>query len=364
MVPTTAPAKDKAAAVAVAGFTQSARADYIEPFIDASAVPGAAAVRLPGSAFELPAFGYLRHVDLLVEATGGTGAVAVMKADAPWSVLGEVTLTDSNGQPIVGPLTGYDLYLVNLFGGYAFDADPLRSPAYTAPSTDGNFKFLLRVPVEITARDGLGALANQNAASAYKLTIGVADLASVYSTNPTTVPSVRVRGYMEAWTQPANGSQPPYLGTTQVWSKEGKGIAASGFSRHPLSRVGNAIRNLILVTRDAAGARVSTILPDPVVFKLDSRQLQNVPPALVRARMAERYGYTGSQLPTGVYAFDFCSDFDGHPGGELRDQWLRTTSASRIEFEGAYGAVGRVELLVNDVLAFAGGVPGHIGTEA
>ena len=347
-------ATEKAAAIA-RSFTSAARSDYIEPITDHSVVLGANAQQL--GLDDVPAFGYLRGIDLLVTVSGAAGGGAVMAADAPWSVLADVQLTDSNGQAIVGPLNGYDLYIVNLFGGYEFDADPARSPFYSAPAAgSGNAAFHLWVPVEITERDALGALANGNSSSAYKLRVTVAAKGDYYTTDPaTTLPTVRVQSYMEAWT-PAGGLTPPYNGTTQVWSKEVKNISA-GNQTPQLSRVGNSIRMLALVARDAGGARTDSLWPSPLRFRVDSRELMNVPDSLVKHKMAKRYGYSGAaQLPTGVRVIDFAHDFDGHPGGELRTQWLRTNSASRIDLNGVYGAAGTLALLVNDVQAIVGGV--------
>lgn len=356
MVPTVTPShkphKGTDKAPAARPFTQASR-EHVEPVFDTSFTPGASQSAL--GTFEIPAAGYLRHVVFLVEATGGTGAAAVAKADAPWSAIAEVTLTDVNGQPLFGPLTGYELFLCHLLGGYTFDADPTRSPAYTAMSADGNFSFLLRLPVEITGRDALGSLANMNASSTYRLRVTAGALGDIYATNPTTTPSIRVRAYIETWTAPATGEVPPFLGTTQYWSKQIIN-SQSGQQTWRLLRVGNAIRNLVFVTRDSTGARVSTSMPDPVQIMLDGRLWQTVPVKLLRHYLQERYGYASAQIPTGVYVLDLTHDLDYHPGNELRDGWLPTTSATRLELQGVAGAgaaSGTVTILTNDVASFA-----------
>lgn len=340
-------------------FTKAAR-EKVEPFFDVSGVPGASSRQLGNGILEVPAGGFLRNLLIHVEASGGTGVAAVIKADAPWSIIDSIALTDVNGQFIFGPYTGYEWYLVHLFGGSAFDGDPTRSPAYEAPTTDGNFQFILRVPIEITHQDGLGALANQNSSSTFKVQLSLAGKAAVYSTDPTTVPTVRVRGFVESWTQPAptdafgtpNQVYPPALGTVQNWSKEDKAIAA-GSQTPRLSRVGNAIRTLILVTKNSSSARVSTMFPEQLTIKWDGRELVSLTGDVLRHYMQERYGYTGAQLPTGVYVFEFTHDFDGHPGGESRNGYLNTTQASRIELSGVYGSAGTMTVLTNDILAFA-----------
>lgn len=342
-----APAK---AAAPVLPFTALAR-EHTEPMFDVTNTLGASTVNV--GTLEVPAFGFLRHIVLLVTISGATGGTPALAADAPWNIFSELTLTDVNGQPIFGPYTGWDAYLSHLLGGYAFDSDPKHSAFYSAPDANGNTQFLLRIPVEITQRDALGALANMNASSTYRLRVGLAPSSTYYSTAPTTLPSVRVQAYVECWTPGEGGAQPLGLGTTQVWSKEIKNVSA-GSQTFRLSRVGNSIRNLVLVTRDNTGARIGTSLPDPLQVMLDGRLLFTIPRGLLTHYQAERYGYTGTQIPTGVYVFDMTHDFDGHPGGELRDQWLHTTSATRLELQGSFGSAGTLTILTNDVLAAAG----------
>jgi len=303
--------------------------------------------------FDVPAFGFLRSILLLVQATGGTGAAAVYKEDAPWSVLQEVLLSDVNGAPLVGPYSGYELYLIGKFGGYVGASDPTRSPYYSAPSTAGNFSFLVRLPVEISGRDALGALPNQNASQTYKLRVTQAATADVMSTPSTTLPSVRVRGYIEAWSQPMPtdllgrpvAATPPAMGTTQFWTKQVFNNA-QGFATNRLARVGNLTRNIILVYR-VSGARSTTAFPDPISFYLDSKLLTNQPRLLQQHYMAERN--VGSTIDTGVAVFDFCHDFDGFVGSEMRDQLLPTTQATRLEFQGDWSSAGTLTVLTNDI---------------
>lgn len=344
--------KSDKAAVPQRSFTQAAK-EHVEPVFDTNFTPGANQTNL--GTFEIPAAGFLRHVVFVVEATGGTGTAAVAKADAPWTAFAEVTLTDVNGQPLFGPLSGYELYLAHLLGGYSFDCDPTRSPAYTAMTTAGNFSFLLRLPVEINGREGLGALANTNASSTYRLRVTAGSLADIYGTNPTGVPVIRVRAYIETWTSPSTGETPPFSGTTQYWSKQIIN-SQSGQQTWRLLRVGNAIRNLVFITRDSTGARVATSMPDPVQVMLDGRLLATLPVKLLSHYLQERYGITGANIPTGVYVLDFTHDLDGKAGFELRDGWLATSSATRLELTGVAGAGaagGTVMVLTNDVASFA-----------
>ncbi len=295
---------------------------------------------------EVPATGYFRSVLLLVDVTGGAGA-SVAAADAPWNVLDNITLTDAGGAPIIESITGYEAFLIAKWGGYAFSSDPALQASYSNTiTTNGNFAFVLRIPVEVGA--GVAALANMNAAQPYRLNYRVNASTSVYTTVPTTLPTVRVRAVLESWTQPADGSLPPMFGATQLWSKQVYNIN-SGSNTTRLQRVGNTIRNLVLIHRDASGVRSSAMMPDPVTLAFDQRQ-QHITPRPVRKQYAtERFGF--ASIDTGIDVIDYTHDWDGHPGGaELHDLWLVTSQATRLEIQGQYGSAGTLTVLTNDLI--------------
>lgn len=317
--------------------------------------------------YDIPAFGYLRSLIMYVTATGGSGTATVATtADAPWSVISRLTFEDVNGAPIQGVVTGYDLYLENKWGGYMFNPDPAVSPAFSAVATganaSGNFTFVLRVPLEVNAREALGALPNQSTAQQFKLRITLAASSAVYSTPPTNLPTVRFRGSIEAWAQPSavdaagipQTQQPPASGTTSYWTKQSP-VTAAGQQTIKVARVGNLIRNLIFVFRDNTGARNASNIPDPIIVSLDGRYQENIIAAIQRHRMAERFGFPAANIDTGVIVFDNTHDLNGHPaGGELRDLWLPTTQGSRLELIGSNFAAGTVDVLVNDVVPAVG----------
>jgi len=304
---------------------------------------------------DVPSFGYFESLLILVEAlTGGTGAAAVYREDAPWASLQEVLLSDVNGAPIV-QLSGYELYLAHKWGGYAGNPDPTVSPAYITPTTAGHFSFLLRVPVQISTRDGLGSLPNMNSSSTYRLRVTQAGQADIYSTVPTTMPTMRVRGWLEAWASPGALSpggapqsiEPPAINTTQMWSRYTYNVSA-GFNVVPFRRVGNAIRNIILVFRTTAPARSTTNFPDPGQLFIDSRLLYNEA-RLVRQHYMRERSVGVAALDTGVFVYDYTHDMDNLLGGEMRDQWMLTASSTRLELQGTFGAAGSLTIITNDV---------------
>lgn len=352
MAPTTTPDRQAAQAPAVAPlpFVYAAH-EHVEPAFDQTATPGASAAQL--GIFDVPAYGFMRHINLVVSASGGTLGPGVFNADAPWNVLDEVTLLDVNGAPLVGPLTGYQLFLANLFGGYAFKSDPTLLPDF---ATGIAFAFQLRIPVEISHHDGMGSIANQNAAASFKVRIRIAASTTLFTTPPTTVPAVRVRGYLEAWSQPtatdmggrAQETVPPRHGTTQYWSVQTFALSA-GARNLLVARVGNLLREHLLVVRDGTGARVAnTSLPDPIELRWDARQLLLEARTMRLARTAETLAGTPT-LPAGVLCYSWDRTALGHSGDGSPALWLPTVQATRLEYVATNWPAGTVELITCDV---------------
>jgi hypothetical protein len=331
-----------------------ASAEHREPAgIDVSRALTAADTDL--GVFDIPAYGYVRSILLVVTATGGVGTAVTSAEDGPFNVLKNIALTEPNGATINQFNTGYDLYLANKWGGYRYvdGADPRSSPVFSAVgSTTGNFTFVLRIPVELNLRDALGALPNQNAAATFKLRLTQAAAAQVYGTVPTTLPTLRVRAYLEAWDQPetqsagqANQITPPAMNTTQFWSSQTYNVNA-GQQTIRLTRVGNYLRNVVMVYRRGGTSRVNghTDFPDPLTVYLDTRPLDIVERNNFLHQMFERTGFGGAVgasvpandaprgLDNGVFVYDFMHEFDGSLGQENRDLWMPTLGSTRLEF--------------------------------
>lgn len=321
------------------------------------------------SIFDVPAYGFVRSIVLLVEATSGAGTAVTSHEDGPFNVIKNIALTEPNGAVIHQFNNGHELYLVNKYGGYraVVGADPRRSPAYSPiAAASGNFRFLLRIPVEINLRDSLGSLPNQSAAATFKLRLSLAAAAQVYGgTVPATLPTVRVRAFLEAWDQPedsaggqANQTQPPAMNTTQFWSSYVVNYS-TGLNTLPFKRVGNYIRNLILIDRRAGTSRANgeSDFPDPATLYLDTRPLDIVEQWNWRNQMYERSGYGGAGvaneaaggLDNGVRVYDFTHEFDGTYGQENRDLWLPTLTSTRLELQGTFSNSGTLTILTNDV---------------
>lgn len=336
-------------------FTRAAH-KHVEPMFQVMAgIVGAASQQF--GPYSVPAYGYLRAIWLYLTCAGGVIGPGVLAGDGPWTILQDIRLSDVNGAPIFGPgIDGYDLYLIDRYGGYRHDDIPDGFPDATL--TGVNPAFALRVPVEIDHSDGYGALANQNAAQAYQLSFTIATEAQVFSTAPTTDPTPTIYGAAEMWSQPAetdsagNPQQlsPPGHGTTQFWSKYVKGVNA-GANTILLPRVGNLLRNVILAfyNDSAPSVRITSEIADPMQLVWDSRILLNERRAYRRDKMKTDFGQYGYTIPEGVLAYDFDED-GGGPGDEHRNLWLPTVQATRLEFVGAFtGTGGTLRILTNDV---------------
>lgn len=356
-----APAKGKVAAVGGAVPFVHAAHEHIE------AVKVGAFTALPTATTQfvnlnVPSFGFLRNILLIVTTSGGVAGSAVASGDFPYNVFSEITLLDTNGAPLYGPVDGYSAFLSNKYGGYTYNCDPAAVPdALVASSNLVNFSFILRIPVEINANSGFGSLGNMNSAASYKLRLGINTVANIWSvTTGLTAPTVNIDIYMECWTPPdlydafgrPQETEPPSHGTSQAWSKQTFAINA-GANQILLTRMGNLLRNVIFVVRDSSGVRRTFAnMPTPLTLQWDSRQMFVEDIRIRRMYMAERYqqvaGVAGPE--TGVLLYSYMHDVLNHGGDGGVALFIPTVQGSRFELDGNNFAVGSVDILVNDVL--------------
>lgn len=326
---------------------------------------------LAGNTVDVPpidinAYGYMRSIVLLVTGTAGAGTGATTVEDGPWNAITNIQLQQPNGFPFFQVSSGYSLYLINKYGGYAGYNDPKRDPnfLYTiGGGTAPNLGFTLRIPVELNQRDALGVLPNKNAAAPFKLKFTMNTLANVFGGTPTT-PTLRVRVFLEAWDQPPaelNGQAvqvtPPAMNTIQYWTEQPITVAAGQFNAR-LTRMGNYLRMIIPVLRRNASTRANgdADFPDPVTILIDQRNQDYISKLIWQRDLWEKWGYgnlgaadTVQARDNGVYPYDWCHEFDGTVGHENRDLWLPTIEATRFELSGSWGNAGVLTVLTNDV---------------
>lgn len=367
-----APAEGGEGAIPVVPFVRASDEDLQPGNVDVSRLMTTAQQDL--GMFDITAYGYIRYLHILVQATAGAGAGAVAAEDGPWTVLQNIALTEPNGATIVQFNTGYEMLLVQKYGGYfpPYAADPRRSPNYSAVAgTGGNFSFHVIVPVYLNVRDGVGALPNQDSAGQFKLRFILGSSANVFSTPPaTTLPTVRIRAWLAAYAQPAptsgsltNEMQPPGLGTTSFWSVQSGIPVSAGDNTIDLKRKGNYLRQVIFILRRASTSRANGELDWPA----ETRFLRDAFPSryynneVWREIMFERTGYGGvigaealtNELPggldNGVRFHDYAHEFDGGLGRENRDLWQPTRGSTSLQLAGSFLTAGALTVLYNDI---------------
>jgi hypothetical protein len=290
-----------------------------------------------------PAGGYIRYYPLYITASGGTGVAAVASADAPYNTLQNIFLRDPFGQPII-QADGYSLYLIDLYGGqsgfFGFGNNTATLPSFSAVATSGNFVFRTHLPLELDS-SGYCSLPAMNAASQPSIWVQTNPSTVVYSTAPTTVPTLTLQLDEEFWAAPVDNPQfaPPDVGSSAQWSvtKCATSIAASQFQRLVLPRVGTYMNTLILVLRDSTGARVDFFPPTDLSLWVDGV------PHLYETfleRQDKMFAQFGVTRPAGVIVYTFRNSVQTAVStADTYDLILPTSPATLLESVGTWGAI-------------------------
>lgn len=316
--------------------------------------------------FDVPSYGYIRWLYLLVTATNGDAGLATVAAaeDAPFNVLQNIALTEPNGAYIVQFTDGWQAFLAQKYGGYLppYSADPRATPIFSDVDADGDFTFLVRVPIELSGRDGLGSLPNQDSAGQFKLRVSFAGSGTIYDTAPDTLPDVRLQAWLSAWDQPeptsggvGNQVQPPAVGTTGFWSVQSGIPVSAGENTIELKRKGNYLRTVVFVFR-RSGSRSDgeSDWPAETRFLRDAFPARYYDDRIWRNIMFERSGFAAaneaaSGLDNGVRVHDYMHEFDGGYGRENRDLWQPTRGSTRLELAGNFSNAGTLDVITHDV---------------
>lgn len=311
-----------------------------------------------------PAGGYIRYYPLYLTATGGTGTVAVASADAPWNTVQNVFLRDPFGQPII-QADGYSLYLIDLYGGQSgmlnFGNNDQTLPSFTAVANTGNFAFRVHLPLELDS-SGYCSLPAMNAASQPSIWCQLNPASVVYSTLPTTVPTLQLQLDEEFWSAPVDNPQfaPPDVGSSAQWSvtKAPTGIASAQFQRLVLPRVGTYTNTLILVLRDSTGARIDSYPATDLSLWVDGV------PHLYETfleRQDKMYAQFGVTRPTGVIVYTFRNSVQTAVStADTYDLILPTSPATLLESVGTWGTIANAPAQLYQItgeLFPLGGIP-------
>lgn len=283
----------------------------------------------------------------------------------------KVTLFDL-GQEAVVQLTGYEWLVMNKFGGYFEVGDPRADITFSqtagAGATGGSFHWIAYLPFEVVGRDGLGVAQNESKPG-WKIELWMDSSGQTYSTAPTTLGSLRVRGFVDSYTEPAamapNGrpfaQTPPLPGTLQYWKSENNPLPAGNAKYDLTNGVGFPIRNIFYYGRDTSNSTRATAdgnWPDPATLMFGNIQYFSRSKNLWISKMSKSFALSnlGSTSPAvdtaqgrenGVFPVWFTQDMSGHPGDELRFRYLDTQVNSLIRLQGAFGAATTLFAMTN-----------------
>lgn len=319
--------------------------------------------------------GWLRGLWFDFTLTTAANAAAVAFVADPtaggFSGVQKVILYDLGGEVVIA-LSGYEWLVMNKFGGYFEVGDPRADITFSqttgAVGAGGSCHFMLYLPFEAVARDGLGVVQNESKPG-WKVELWLDSSAQTYSVAPTTLGTMRVRGYPDSYTEPAaaapNGrpfaQTPPLPGSLQYWKSENQALPA-GTAKYDLTNgIGFPLRNIIYYGRDAGNSTRATAdgnWPDPATLLLGNINYFTRSKNLWISKMSKAFALSilGSTSPAadaaqgrenGVFPVWFTQDMTGHPGDELRFKYLDTQVNSLVRFTGSFGAATTLFALVN-----------------
>ena len=361
-------------------FTRAARRKSGQAYQDQYTLGASVVTARP---IEIPASGFIRYVEMVFSLTVAGNAATVASPGGtsafPWNLIASIQVTNAAGDSITVPLSGYELYLINKYGGTRTPpfCDPYNDPQYVAPTTGaatsaGSFVFRLLFPFEIDQRDAFCALPNMASNKSYQMIIQWNSIATMWAggTAPTVGPfTLALTVDQHYWSQPqpsnAEGipqeTEPGGNGSVSLFRRQGDTVSA-GARVMQLYNVGNVIRwgAIVLQSSAANNPRTDADFPAISYFRLNNDQLFLKRVGGWRSEMRERYGYgaTGATrdgaglLDTGVYVLsDYIVQNDAVLPDGPRDQYLVTVDATLYQYEAAVfgGAAQLFTLLQNEI---------------
>jgi hypothetical protein len=355
------------------------------PDYDVTQAQTANVQQFPNHSFEPT--GWLRGLwyQFDMNVSGNVTNSVTFTGDTPSSVVNKFTLKDVGNREVFGPMGGYDWLTTNKLGGYFNVGDPRADIAFSVTTgtggTAGSFTFLLYVPLELVARDALGAVENKSSSSAWKAELFIDTQANTYGQVPSVFGNLRVRVTEDGYTEPAAADEhgrplsqtPPAVGTLQYWVTEnsgGIGGASATLNYNLDNGIGYSIRNIVYkLLRGTSRANGDADWPDPVTLTYGKVQLFQRYKTTWISKMSRAYGFaqtpgqvfaganntadTALNRENGVFPVWFTDDFDLQPGGELRNGYLNTKTGTVLKWKGTLGGSAssdQLNALINYVI--------------
>jgi len=322
---------------------------------------------LQAGAVPLPTFypktnGFLADLWIrLVASGGGTGGVLQTVNDGVLGYMSSITLSDTGGQPILGPMTAEEFAMFVKWGGFSFSDDLRNSETFTeVAAASGNGAFTLHIPIQFVRREPLGPLPNTNSNNAYALDIVQAPSANLFSTAPSAAaPTITISIYQDSYRQSAGkdaqGNQtvvtPPGLGAV-LYARRNIITTTAGSQDLELSQQEGSYRALHLILKDSTGSRTvgDADWPSPVQVYFNNDVPYDRTKDFWIRRQERDYNYTKTLTAAanpvggrdlGVYTLNWITD-GGSPqaGYEDRYKYLSVSAADTLGFRGTIGGTG------------------------
>lgn len=320
---------------------------------------------LSASQVALPTFypktnGFLADLWIRLQATGGATAGTLQTVnDGILGYLAAITLSDTGGQPILGPMTGEEFAMFVKWGGFSFSDDPRNSETFSEVSTVGNGNVTLHIPVQFVRAEPIGPLPNTNSNNAYALDITQAAASAVFSANPGTLPSINIQVYQDSYRQSAGkdaqgnatATTPPGLGAV-LYARRNILTTTAGSQDLQLSQQEGSYRALHFIMKDSVGSRTQgdADWPSPCQVYFNNDVPYDRTKDFWIRRMERDYNYTKTLTAAvnpvggrdlGVFTLNFLTD-GGSPQAayESRYKYLSVSAADTLGFRGTIGGSG------------------------
>jgi hypothetical protein len=325
---------------------------------------------------------YLRALRLMYRSiTPAAAGGSALNLDGPFSAFTQLDLTNVDGSEILYNMGGYAYYVGEKYFR-PWLTDPAKRYDFTIPTatSGGSCTISLMPEIRFTA----GVLANTDTRSQYRFdySLSGAGLGTF-----TTFPTVALIPYMDAWAQPdaqdlqgtPNQPVPPGVNLQIKRRHQIFTLNANGSDNVLLSTLtGNALRGMVLVTRNASNVRVDGFT-DPIYWQLDNRSLGRLNPDIVRQWTEDFYNddnlygmssqaagaagaftsnnasdpiganalYNGAgATDLGCYAFQRFMD----PGELYGQGWLYTANSTKLQWESVTAnSAATAELITDEV---------------
>ncbi len=315
---------------------------------------------------QLPATGFVRKISLYftASATFASGA-AVVAGDGPWNLVSNITLTDATGQPVVQPVSGFNLRLINKY--FSFGAmentnipraygDPMLGQDYTysGSGTSATATFRLDIDLEQDYNTGYGCIPNLDSNASLQLKIDLNPYTNAFTGTTPSAASVSVRVEQHYWAPVgstvggvAAQTQPVGFGDYVETRYETGTATPSAENTLQVTNRGGLIKGMILVSR-AAGVRTAITAGTNIGLLVDNNPVdEGITIESHYDTVRRTYGFIGTDLTTsyapltagtlpgldrGVVVWPFGT----YSGG--RDSWLVTRVGSLVQIKVTPGA--------------------------